>query len=297
MSTPPELERLQRWMQAVITHPGGVSAGVLGDEAQQHIRLELAELEDVVNRSRQLSAADRLAVYGDAYFARLLECLREEFPSLVAAIGEEAFDGLAFSYLLDCPSESYTLNDLGARFPQFLRASRPDDAEPGPNWSDFLIELAELERIYSEVFDGPGPERTRLLQQEDLKQVNPARWPQARLVVVPWLRLVRFQFPVHAYATAVRVRDEQPTPPAAEETYLAITRREYVVRRTPLSALQYALLSELAAGATIVEALAAAAESADDDRSLLGDNVRRWFFDWSAAGLFLRLDTRPDQGA
>ena len=45
-------------------------------------------------RSQALTALERLAIYGHAYYARLLECLREEFPVLKHALGEELFDEL-----------------------------------------------------------------------------------------------------------------------------------------------------------------------------------------------------------
>jgi hypothetical protein len=61
---------------------------------------------------------DRLAIYGTAYYARLLECLLEEFPVLVHALGEELFDAFAVGYLQKYPSRSYTLNDLATNIPR-----------------------------------------------------------------------------------------------------------------------------------------------------------------------------------
>src|SRR5262249_43068317 len=105
-----ELGRLQRWMQAVIMHPGGVEAGVGSPVARGEIDVPPQELERVVTRSRALSAADRMAVYSNAYVARLLECLREEYPTLVHALGREVFDEFAVGYLRAYPSRSYTLH-------------------------------------------------------------------------------------------------------------------------------------------------------------------------------------------
>ncbi len=36
-STQPTLEQIQRWLQAVMTHPAGVAAGIESDEARQQI--------------------------------------------------------------------------------------------------------------------------------------------------------------------------------------------------------------------------------------------------------------------
>jgi len=39
-------------------------------------------VEDVICRSRDLTSIGQLGVYGNAYYARLLECLREFFQRI-----------------------------------------------------------------------------------------------------------------------------------------------------------------------------------------------------------------------
>jgi hypothetical protein len=94
-----ELDRLERWMQAVIMHPDGVVAGVASEEARQHIDVTPGAVEQVVTRSRAQTSLERLEVYAGAYYARLLECLRDEFHIFARAVGEEVFDTFAFEYL------------------------------------------------------------------------------------------------------------------------------------------------------------------------------------------------------
>ena len=76
-------------------------------------------------RSKRRTSVERLEVYANAYYARLLECLRDEFPALLHAVGEEVFDGLAFGYLQAYPSTSYTLSNLSRNFARFLEETRP----------------------------------------------------------------------------------------------------------------------------------------------------------------------------
>src|SRR5438270_9259825 len=133
-----DLSDIQRWMQAVLMHPGGAAEGVASEAARQAIDVAPDQAEQVVTRSAALSGLERLAIYSRAYYARLLECLRESYPVLCRAIGEEAFGAFAVAYLQKYASRSYTLNDLGANFPHYLRQSRPAD-EPGPGWPDFVI--------------------------------------------------------------------------------------------------------------------------------------------------------------
>src|SRR5580704_19185826 len=166
MSQVPRLDQIQRWLQAVIMHPDGVEAGIESPEARSEIDVTPDRIEQVVDPSKRRTSVERIEVYANAYYARLLECLRDEFPALLHAVGEEVFDGLAFGYLQSYPSRSYTLSELSRQFAQYLEETRPrddDDANGSPSWPDFMIDLARLERCYSEVFDGPAAARLSLL--------------------------------------------------------------------------------------------------------------------------------------
>src|SRR5579864_8315039 len=130
-----QVNRLQRWFQAVITHTDGVDSGAGSQEAQRLIRLGPGQLERVITRSRALTAAERLAIYANAYHTRLLECLGEVYPLLKRTLGDKAFEVFAFGYLQEYPSRSYTLNDLGRSFPYYLEETSPqtDSAETDPS--------------------------------------------------------------------------------------------------------------------------------------------------------------------
>jgi hypothetical protein len=293
--SPRDLRQIQQWMQSVVMHPGGVGHGVNSPEARSHIAIAPDELESVICRSRAMPAEERLAIYNRAYFARLLECLRAEFPVLVHALGDEAFDSFAIAYLQRYPSRSYTLGRLADNFARYLAETRPRDEDPSrdaASWPDFVIDLAAFERALGDVFDGPGVEDEPLLGLEQLEAIPADRWPQARLVPVPSLRLLRFRFPVHAYFSAVRRKQDTPIPPAAD-TLLAVIRRQYVVRHYPLSPPQHVLLDALLAGGTVGEAIAAMARRADGDLEQLAGDVRRWFHLWARDGFFRAVEPSP----
>jgi hypothetical protein len=289
MSELRSLARLQRWVQEVITNPDGITAGVESPMARQQIDIGASQIEQVVERSTRLGSAERLAVYGNAYFARLIECLGEEFPATRFALGDETFESFAFGYIQHSPSASYSLCYLGERFAQYLIDTRPDDV-PEPGWPDFLIDLATLERTYAEVFDGPGPENLDTLNPNDLQAVPPKRVSEVRLVPVPSLRLMEASFPVHEYVTAVR-RDQSPEIPMPAETLLVITRRDYVVRRGAVSRAEFQLLRAIIAGHTLGQAIELAAETMPDGTDdELATNLSKWFQHWAAAGWFLRVE-------
>ncbi len=303
--TPPgEVSRLQRWFQAVVTHPDGVEAGAESDEARRLIGLPPGQLEKVITRSRELSAAERLAIYANAYHTRLLECLGEVYPMLKRALGEEAFEGFAFGYLQEFPSRSYTLNELGRHFPRYLQETRPSSDSGGSeatsadsendrpalvqDWPDFLIDFARLEWAIYEVFDGPGVEGQPLLSADQLLDISPSRWAQARLQPVPCLQLLATRFPVNDFYTALRkATDDKPVPvPPSCESFVALTRREFIVRRYNLSRTEFELLHVIKEGRTIGEAIERAASTAKANVDQFAAELRLWFRNWTAEGFF-----------
>ena len=198
-------------------HPDGIVPGVLGPNARQHMELSPGELERVVTRSRSLTAAERVAIYGRAYHARLTECLEVEFPVLRQSLGEDLFRMFARAYLSSRPSQSYTLANLGKGFPSYLHATRPAESAEGKEeaWPDFIIDLARFERAFSEVYDGPGVEGC-----PDAERGRPAEAVErprrdVRLSPAVSLRLLTFQFPVHDYFHAARQGREPELPAPA----------------------------------------------------------------------------------
>jgi len=295
---------VQRWMQAVITHPLGIDQGVRSPGAQSEIALDPDRLDTVVNPSQSQTSSERMAVYSNAYFARLLECMRELFPALVDTLGEEVFDSFSFGYLQEYPSTSYTLEHLANRFVQYLEKTRPalddlaqEDSDDEPSavdssWPDFVIDLARLEWTIDLVFDGPGVEHEQTLTAEQIQAIPADQWGYARFVMVPCLRLLAFSYPVNAFYTEYRQETEPPFPDP-EPTFAAITRRDYIVRRFELSPEQYKMLSALAAGCTLVEAIESVADSFSD-MNALADSLKNWFSQWSANAFFLSVEIEAD---
>lgn len=88
-----------------------------------------------------------LAVYRNAYRARLLECLRGSFDKTWAWIGDEAFAAAACHHVIAERPHSWTLDDVGHGFDATLAALFPRDPE--------VAELAWLEWAMAEVFTAP----------------------------------------------------------------------------------------------------------------------------------------------
>jgi len=295
--------QIQQWMQAVITHPRGIEAGAESDAARGIFQVDSQQIESVILPSQRMSSIERLEVYGNAYYARLIHCLQDLYPALRHATGKEGFDQFAFGYLQRFPPTGYTLGKLADNFVTFLDETRHehfssdtdqtaeasgDGRSAAPEWTRFIVDLARLEFTIDEVFDGPGIEKQPPELAASLSSVPPEAWESLRLTPVACLRLLAFEFPVNDYYSAFR-QDKSPALPAAEPTFLAITRRAYVVRRIPLDATQYALLAAITSGATLGEAIVAATDS-DADADQLSASLSDWFSMWTRAQFFAGIE-------
>lgn len=271
-------------MQGVLTHPGGAEAGVASAASQVLLPLSPEALQTVIARSRALTSLERLEIYARSYYARLLECLRTDFPMFVRAVGEAAFDQLAREYLQCYPSRSYTLHRLGENFARFLEETRPLTDLGGSDWPRLLVELAELEWALGEVFDGPGSEGTPPGDFSSLERLSPEEFARGRVLTSPSLRLLAFQFPVSDYWGRLKQEGAAP-PPKAQSTWLALVRVDYVVRRHELSEPEFLILQGLQSGRSVADSIADGAGRFIGDPSELAGRLGQWFADWRRGGL------------
>jgi Putative DNA-binding domain len=286
----PSLEVIQRWFQTVISHPEGLAAGELS--ASTLPGCEGLSRADVVVSTNEFDADARLGVYANAYLGRLIECMENVFPVLARTLGGEVFHDFAADYLAEHPSTSYTLHHLGRNFPDHLVTLRPERLSSGePDWADFIIDLARFEWAVYDVFDGPGCEDVAALSMDRLKSVDPVEAGALRLTPSPALRLLKFAFPVNAFYSEVRAgAGEPPEAPDPCETFVALSRIDYIVRRAPLDVRQFKLLEALVAGRTVAEAIEAAfGDASDAEMEVLSGQIPVWFATWGRERFFVEI--------
>jgi len=272
----PGLERLQRWMQEVVVHPGVIDEALASPEAEKEIPSE--ELADVVLPSHSLSPAERVGVYHGMYLMRMGEALATDYPVIKHYLGDEDFDELVRDYVGRYPSRSYTLNRLGDYLPKFL-ADRPDWSQDG-----FLADLARLELAMTGVFD---EEETPVLSGEDLESVPPGDWERARLRPIAALRMLELEHVVVPHLTAYH-RERSCPKPTKRPSWVAVYRRGYSVLRLELSRAEHGLLRDLVDGTPLGEALATAIAGGRSAHQQA--RVFRWFRTWIREGMFAAVD-------
>ncbi len=266
---------LQRWLQAVIEAPGSVNAALRTPEAARLVRP--GRTRDVVLPShRGLRAAERVGIYQGMYLPRMQEALESDFAGLAHFLGHARWTLLVRRYLTAHPSRSYTLNELGRRLPEFVRAS-------GLPRAAYCHDLARLEWTVSQVFDAPESPR---LAGVDIAALGPRRLERARLVPAAALRLLVLAYDAGAYLDSLKGETHRHPPLRRERTRLVVYRRNYAVMRRDLDAAAYALLEDLVAGLTLGRALERALRRRGAARLAGAEAAFRLFREWAAMGLF-----------
>ena len=277
MSTDPGLERVQRWMHACIVKQGTAEDAISSDGAKAQIPAAVAR--GLVLPSKTLSALERLDIYRDMYVPRMEEALAIDYPALKHFLGGEGFMRLVAMYLDEHPSRSYTLNRLGDHLPEFL-ATLSDLPK-----KNFCVDLARLEYALTMVFDA---RETAALTPDAVRDVPQEAWETSRLKPIDAFRLLAFNYPVSEYIGAVDGENEFPRI-AAKKSWVVAYRRNYRVHRIDLTEAAYELLSGLASGRTLGEAIVAVL-TRKGRKAVKQSQLFEWFRDWMAEGLFQAVE-------
>jgi hypothetical protein len=149
--------------------------------------------------SAELPADERVAIYARMFLHRQIDALREMFPKVVVALGDEAFFEMAARYVRAHPSEHPDLGQLGRKLAAFL--DRPD-----------LRDLARLEWARGEVFEAPA---AGSLTPEEFSSLahDPVAFMHRRVRLIPALRLLELDYDIAPLwdetASSARMRPTQ----------------------------------------------------------------------------------------
>ncbi len=243
MPEPPSLRQLQQQLFALFRAPDGVEA------ALDSIGLSELELCQVVEGDARLSGLGRVGIYADMYFLRLRDVLRETFPKLAAALGDERFSAVVADYLQAHPSRHPSLRYLGQHLPAFLAASR-ERRPPSPELPAWAADLAALEWHRYDVFDA---EDVPLLTLESLRGLAADGFGALSIQLATCCRILPVQHAVEAVWRTLR--DEAPVADVSQRSHsLLVWRQGLTVYHRPLEPLEAGVL-ELAEDGTTVAAI------------------------------------------
>jgi hypothetical protein len=251
--------------------------------------------KQIIKPNDRLSSFERLEIYNRQYWFRVLDGFSDDFPGLRAILGDRKFDAVAKAYLTDCPSQSFTMRDLGSRLEWWLRKH--------PRYAGDRLQLAldmvRLEWAEIEAFDSAS---AAPLTAKSLAGTDPAK---LQLRLQPYICLLDLRYPVDdlllaikhdaetnvaSNAMAERQRRKKVSAVARLKpvpVYLAIHRLENTVYFRRLEREEFAILSALQKGKTLERAIAAGFRGSKIPAAERAGNAGTWFRNWSSLGWFV----------
>lgn len=249
----------------------------------------------IIKPNDRLTSFERLEIYNRQYWLRVLAALAEDFEGLRLILGDRAFEKLSIAYLQECPSQSFTLRNLGRRLESWLR----EHTEFVAGAEEISLDMVRLEWAEIEAFDEAEKPR---LSESDLQTLGAD--PQFQLQ--PYLRLVELNYPVDAMLLKIRSQqrefgmvsnavEERPyrrrprnrSLPHREKVFLAVHRADSSVYLKRLDRNAFILLQALQDGKRLSEAVECI-DLSDGSDEQASENLQAWFSLWSSLGWFCK---------
>ena len=246
----------------------------------------------LIKPNDRLTSFERLQIYNQQYWFRILSSLAEDFPGLRVILGQRRFDKLLVAYLYDCPSESFTMRNLGSRLEAWLRRHR----EFAPNVERLALDMVRLEWAEIEAFDGAELPR---YAEEDLRTLG----SDTVFRLQPHLRLLDLVYPVDELL--IRIRSAAPASdiasnavlefprktrtrrfalPQRQRVYLAVYRMDQQVYFKRLTRRAFSLVHSLGQGKPLTAAIEGSTHCTPRSAHRAQEQLREWFENWSSLG-------------
>ncbi len=262
-----DLNWIEGLLYRLITAPSGVAEGLARETS-----LAAGGLSAVVAGDDRLTPEQRVEIYANMYFYRLLDVLKEDFPAVLRALGADHFHNLVTDYLRDCPPTHYSVLYAGSRLADFLRGHRLHNEFP------FIADLASAERALIEVFHAAD---AAPLGADAMRAIAPDEWPALRLRLHPAARMLDLQWMVSDALRAAAQPGAQMASPSPGACTLLVWRSQNQVRYREIDPVEcegLKLLADGAAFAEVCEAIATDA-SAEDPAGEINRRFGLWLVD------------------
>ena len=243
--------------------------------------------ERVIKPNERLTSFERLEIYNRQYWWRLISSMSDDFDGLRAILGDKQFHKLVIAYLIDHPSTSFTLRNLGHALEEWLNTHR----EYVAGVQDIALDMAKLGWAEVEAFDGEAC--------EPVSAANLAHMgPDPLLRLQPYIQVLELSCAAHDLVLKLRARrkkdDDKPVRrlaaryfPKPQPTYVAVHRQDNSVYFKDITAEAFAMLTCFKREATLSEAIEAVDWTGRSEEEI-GTVVRDSFANWASLGWFCK---------
>jgi hypothetical protein len=261
-----DLNWVESLLYRLITAPSGVAEGLAREKSLDH-----GGLARIIAGDERLSPEDRVDIYANMYFYRVLDVLKEDFPATLATIGPDRFHNLVTSYLIVHPPAHFSIGQAGRHLADFLCDYPLREDFP------FIPDLARLERALIESFHAAD---AAPLDAARMRVTPPEQWPAVRLKLHPTIVMLPLQWNVSEILKQVE-DGEQPHSPTEREAVVLVWRNGNRVFYRAIDAIEHDALVTMGDGTTFAEVCDAIASGVEtgDPMATINRLFERWLSD------------------
>lgn len=189
MNQAPSLRDFQLWLKWVITDPRGVTVA-LNDPTpnvaycKDRYTSPTPSYLEFISSPSFTERTERLDIYAEGYFSRILDSMKETFSKTRKAVGDETFTLLVADYLKAFPSKFTSIDEMGCNFPKFISEFKAIKLD------DWIFDLAHFEWSWMESFYAED------VKIQDGWQNELAKNNDSTLLIHPSVRLLHSQWPI-----------------------------------------------------------------------------------------------------
>ena len=215
-------------------------------------------------------AAERLAVYADAYYLRLIEILEADYPSLAKCLTEDVFAQLARDYIAANPSANYTVHNFGENLAQFITSRT--------GYDPYLAELAEFEWALARVLVAKTAKHATAAE---LARVKADAWPELHFFLHPSLEVHRFHYNVPQIWQAMNADTKDQVIHQPEPLIWLIWRFQQTPYYATITTVEEILLDAMKAGNSFMEICEKLCQWMDaaNTAQFVAEHLRLWLDD------------------
>lgn len=97
-----------------------MNLGELQKNFQSYILQNDSRIEKNIAPSKNLSSSQQIQIYQNGYYERIVSAMTQDFPIMLAMLGENAFSSLVRDYISHYPSDDFNLRYIGKNLSVFI---------------------------------------------------------------------------------------------------------------------------------------------------------------------------------
>ncbi len=197
--------------------------------------------------------ASRFGVYRNNVVSGLINVVSARYPVVRKLLWDDAFNRVAYQYVISEPPRSPVLLEYGATFPRFLRNIGQGAA------ANYLADVAEIESARTRAYHAAD---ATPLSRDAFSAVPAGEWPELRVALHPSVVLLKSDFPAISIWQSNLYANDNTLEVWKPECAL-IARPHLEVEVLIIQAGAYEFMSALAGGQTVGEAIMLASTNPD----------------------------------